>query len=152
MKAAFYMFILGVFATTLFPVSEANAGNADNELNQAIDASEEGNCHKAFSLLAKARNKAPEDYHVYFLTGTTSLRCGEPQQAKLYLEKGINLAEHVAVQDRYTKGDIATSYALLGNFAKAKIYGEEAIKLFNEAGDTNRANRMKALLLDIQNR
>jgi len=152
MKAAFYMLILGVLATTLLSVSEANAGNADNELSEAVDAAEQGNCHKAFSLLAKAKKKAPEDYQVYFMTGTTHLRCGKPKQAKPYLEKGINLAEHMAVQDRYTKGDIATSYALLGNFSKAKIYGEEAIKLFNEAGDTNRANRMKALLLDIQNR
>jgi len=152
MKTIFYGVILGILATTPLSVSKANAGNADTELSQAVDAAEQGNCPKAFSLLAKAERKTPDDYRVYFVTGMTHLRCGEPKQAKPYLEKGINLARHMAVQDRYTKGDIATSYASLGNFAKAKIYGEEALKLFNEAGDANRANKMKTFLLAIQNR
>jgi predicted Zn-dependent protease len=119
-------------------------------MSMANDAAQQGNCPKAFSLLAKARKKAPENYMVYFLTGMTYLRCGDLNQAEPYLKKGIDLAKHMVIQDQYTKGDTAIAYASLGDFDKAKSFAEEAKKLFAEAGDADGVNKMNAFLLQIQ--
>ena len=116
----------------------------------AIDASQKGNFPEAFSLLAKAREKAPENYLVYFLTGMTYIRKDDLNQAKPYLKKSIGLAKHMVLQDQHTKADMAVAYAFLGDSDNAKSFAEEAKKLFSEAGDADGVNKMNAFLLQIQ--
>lgn len=119
-------------------------------VSMAIDAAQQGNFPEALSLLAKARKKAPKNFLVFYATGVTYLNSGDPDQAKPYLAKAIDLAKHMAIQDSYTKADTAVAYALLGDYGRAKTFAEEAKKLFAEAGDADRVNKMNALLLRLQ--
>ncbi len=151
MAITYSRMIIGVLTASLFTISESNAAESNNYISEAIDAAQHGNCAKAFTLLDRAKAKAPDDYRVYYVAGMTYLRCGKTAQGKSYLEKGIGLAGRMAVQDKYTKGNIAVAYASLGNYPRARLYAEEAKKLFSDAGDSTEVDKMNAFLLNISN-
>lgn len=143
-------YILLALAFFYQPAQAKDASDSNRYVSEGIDAAEQGNCHRAYSLFEKAMEKSSNDYQVYFVTGMTYMRCGESKKAKPYLERAITLAKQLTVQNKYSRGDIAVAYATLGDYGNARKYGEEAIKLFIAAGDTNRANKMKAFLSSLQ--
>ncbi|MEA5098609.1 MAG: hypothetical protein VB032_08760 [Burkholderiaceae bacterium] len=133
-------------------LSTVEAGEGNRYISEAIDAAEQGNCSRAFSLLDEAKKIRSKDFTTYFVIGTTYVRCNNPEQAKQYFKKGLKLAKQMSVQDEYIKGNMAVSYAFLGEFRNAKILAEEAKILFIKSGDTKRANDMNRLILSLQNR
>lgn len=150
MKYFCYVLMLCVLSATPLAISEANANGGNKYISEGIDAAEQGNCPRAYSLFEKAIAISPNEYQVYYVTGMTYMRCGEAQKARQFLERAITLAKQKAVQDKYSAGDIAVAYATLSDYGNAKKYGEEALKLFIEAGETSRANKMRAFLSSIQ--
>lgn len=141
--------ILIAYFLSVFP---AIAGDADVYINRALDATDKGNCPKAFSLLKSALDKTPHDYHVYMDTGAIYIRCNKQNKSKQFYAKAISLAKHESLQNQYTKSDIAVASRAIGDNINAIIYGKEAKKLFAKAGDTNQVERMDMLISDLKGR
>lgn len=118
-------------------------------LEKGVELSKKGEYSQAIQEMLVAREKAPNNYLVYHLLGTTYVRLNQIDKAKECFEKVIALSPK---PDSDADVCIATggAYLWLGDTDKAEQLLRKAIHLYEKDGKTQRAEKARRALEHIK--